>query len=265
MLGHQKQYGALKNDLKVGSLAHTYLFSGPKGIGKFTLAKEFAREILGLAKENLLESNIDISIVCDNGDSLKIEEIKKVCASAVLSIQEKYKIILIKNIERLTNEAANAFLKTLEEPNQRVIFILTTSDFQKVLDTIKSRARILNFQILSNEEMKNFAQDFNLEEKLLKKYLFWSAGRPGKFFKFAHDEEYASLYFEMEEKLKKFFENKNLSSLWMYLEELSKEKADVLEFLELWEILAKEKNPKFGHFLYEAKIRVQGNVNTRLL
>jgi len=109
MLGHQKQYGALKNDLKVGSLAHTYLFSGPKGIGKFTLAKEFAREILGLAKENLLESNIDISIVCDNGDSLKIEEIKKVCASAVLSIQEKYKIILIKNIERLTNEAANAF------------------------------------------------------------------------------------------------------------------------------------------------------------
>src|SRR3989339_1214295 len=235
IFGHQIQQKKLQNDITQNNISHAYLFTGLGGIGKFTVAKNFARQINGIDGQANLTIYSDIVICDDLGESLKIEMIRNLCVSTNLSKDLKYKIVLIKNIERMTLEAANAFLKTLEEPNSQVVFLLTTSNSSKILETIISRVRVLQFQPLNQSELCNFADSVTTvgDKNKLDQYIFWSAGRPAKLYKLIFDSEYSDFYEEMVKVLEQFFKNLEFNKLWPYFEQLAENKQNVMDFLEL--------------------------------
>lgn len=184
IIGNQKIKEYLKTAIKQEKVSHSYLFIGIDGIGKKLIAEEFAKEILCLTgndKENTCESCIkfmsqnhpDFEIIEPDGNSIKIEQIRNLQKR----IQEKpiisdKKIYIINDSEKMTKEAQNCLLKTLEEPPEFAIIILIGNNESLFLDTIKSRCIILHFDKIGNDELKQLMSDKyqvqNLDENILK-------------------------------------------------------------------------------------------------
>ena len=157
----------LKNAVKSGKLAHAYLFSGPRGVGKTTCARIFAKaincfnptadgeacgECESCASFNEQRSlNIfELDAASNNG----IEHIKSLIDQTRVPPQiGKYKVFIIDEVHQLSTAAFNAFLKTLEEPPAHVIFILATTEKQKLLPTIISRCQLYDFERMRVPDM----------------------------------------------------------------------------------------------------------------
>ena len=156
----------LKNVIKNNKLTHSYLFIGPRGTGKTSIAKIFAKTInCTNSKDGLSCEKCDNCISCNNNENIDIIEMDAASNNGVDEIREiknhvtlmpsksKYKVYIIDEVHMLTIEAFNALLKTLEEPPKHVIFILATTEPQKVPLTIKSRCQNFEFKLLSKTEM----------------------------------------------------------------------------------------------------------------
>lgn len=157
----------LKNALKTNKIGHAYLFAGPRGTGKTTMAKLFAKALNcneGIGHQcnecqNCLAINnsshpdvIEIDAASNNGVDEVRDLIDKVHYSTILG---RYKVYIIDEVHMMTPGAFNALLKTLEEPPEHVIFILATTEPHKILPTILSRCQRFDFSKLSDEEIKN--------------------------------------------------------------------------------------------------------------
>ena len=161
----------IKNDLSSGNIAHAYLLAGPAGIGKYTAAKEFALKLqcgcekCAVCNEISRGYHADTIEIVDEGESIKIEQVRGLLEKVNMSKHTRYKILLIENIERMTLESANALLKTLEDPPEGVIFILTTSELREILGTIISRVRLVQFcrdgEIELNEELQQMYDELS--------------------------------------------------------------------------------------------------------
>lgn len=131
VVGQDDVVNVLKNSVKSDKLSHAYLFSGSRGTGKTTTARAFANE-LGIHKDDILE----LDAASNNG----VEEIKAITESVyTLPYFGKYKMYILDEAHMLTKAASNAFLKTLEEPPAHVIFVMCTTDPEKMLETVLSR------------------------------------------------------------------------------------------------------------------------------
>ena len=135
----------LKNALKSGQIGHAYLFTGPRGVGKTSIARILAHEINGLPYDN--ESNhldiIEIDAASNNG----VEDIRDLRERVQIApVSAKKKVYIIDEVHMLSKQAFNALLKTLEEPPEHVVFILATTDIDKVPDTIISRTQRHTFR-----------------------------------------------------------------------------------------------------------------------
>ena len=169
VVGQSSLTTTLKNAVSSGKLAHAYLFCGPRGVGKTTCARIFAKVI------NCLNPTAtgDACGECESckafaeGRSLNIFELDAASNNGVEQIKTlmeqthippqtgKYKVFIIDEVHMLSTAAFNAFLKTLEEPPAHVIFILATTEKHKILPTIISRCQIYDFERMSVQDMVN--------------------------------------------------------------------------------------------------------------
>ena len=160
VVGQSALTTTLKNAVKSGKLAHAYLFCGPRGVGKTTCARIFAKAINcqhptpdGEACnecESCQSFNEQRSLnifELDAASNNSVEHIKKIMEQTRIPPQlGRYKVFIIDEVHMLSQAAFNAFLKTLEEPPSYVIFILATTEKQKILPTILSRCQIYDFE-----------------------------------------------------------------------------------------------------------------------
>ncbi len=172
VVGQSALTTTLKKSIQTGHLAHAYLFCGPRGVGKTTCARIFAKTI------NCLSPNAD-GEACGECESCKafneqrslniyeldaasnngVEEIKKLIEQTRIPPQVgKYKVFIIDEVHMLSNAAFNAFLKTLEEPPHYVIFILATTEKHKLLPTILSRCQIYDFNRMNIQDTVDHLQ-----------------------------------------------------------------------------------------------------------
>ena len=164
--GQQHIVKTLKNALKSGKIAHAYLFAGPRGTGKTTMAKLFAKALNcehGIGCQcnecknclSIIDGShpdvLELDAASNNGVDEIRELIDKVKYGTILG---RYKVYIIDEVHMLSTGAFNALLKTLEEPPEHVIFILATTEPHKILPTILSRCQRYDFEKVSDEDIK---------------------------------------------------------------------------------------------------------------
>lgn len=147
----------LEGAIKKNAIPHALLFCGSRGTGKTTLARIFARAI-GVSDNDLYEIDAASNRGIDD-----IRELKE--AVHTLPYQSERKVYIIDEVHMLTKEAFNALLKTLEEPPAHVVFILATTEEDKLLDTIKSRCQVFKFRSPSRAVLKETVTDVAKKEK----------------------------------------------------------------------------------------------------
>jgi DNA polymerase-3 subunit gamma/tau len=179
IVGQQHVTKTLANAIQSGRVAHAYIFSGVRGVGKTTAARILAKA-LNCAKGTTAEPDD----TCDScreisaGTSLDVLEIDAASNRGIDQIRElremvryapaasRYKVVILDEAHQLTDEASNALLKTLEEPPERVVFILATTRSEDLVETIKSRAQLFQFRALSFQEIAGQIEYICKEENL---------------------------------------------------------------------------------------------------
>lgn len=156
VLGQDHIVDVLEKSIKDNSVSHAYLFVGSRGTGKTSVARIFAEEI-GVSKNDLYE--------IDAASNRGIEDIRTLRDGVrVLPFDSKYKIYIIDEVHMLSKDAWGALLKTLEEPPKHVIFILATTELQKVPETIISRCQVFSFKKPTDAILKNMVLEIAEKE-----------------------------------------------------------------------------------------------------
>lgn len=146
VVGQSHITDALQAALKAGAISHAYLFTGPRGVGKTSVARIWAHEINQLPYSDDESSHLDI-IEIDAASNRRIDEIRDLKDKVhTAPTSAKYKVYIIDEVHMLTKEAFNALLKTLEEPPAHVVFILATTEAHKLPETIISRTQRFTFR-----------------------------------------------------------------------------------------------------------------------
>ena len=172
VVGQEALTTTLKNAIAGNKLAHAYLFCGPRGVGKTTCARIFAKTIncLNPTPEHEACNQCESCVAFDEQRSYNIHELDAASNNSVDDIRSlidqvrippqigKYKVYIIDEVHMLSTSAFNSFLKTLEEPPAHAIFILATTEKHKIIPTILSRCQVYDFNRISVADMVNHLQ-----------------------------------------------------------------------------------------------------------
>jgi len=256
IIGHLSQIKFLQKSLINKQLSHAYLFCGPKNIGKKTIATLFSQTLICDNFKHLVTDlpcnhcqscqqfikgiypdYFEINLLEDKKE-ISIEQIKELQYHLKLkSFLENYKITIISEAEKLNKESANALLKTLEEPFEKTIIILITTDLRKIPTTIISRCQLIKFNFVSDDLIYNYLlkkgetrENIRLITKLLR-------GRPGLIFQ-SNFSEFLNNYKQQINFLEKLIAipiHQKIKSIALFIKEESHDKHDKLEeIINLW-------------------------------
>ena len=171
LVGQQYVVRSIKNAVQEGKVGHAYLFCGPRGTGKTSMARLLARAVNCEDKEHApcgkcenclaaIEGTHPDIIEINAANETHVEDVRDLIERARLSpMMGQHKVYIVDEVHQLSSSAASALLKTLEEPPEHVIFILATTDPQKLLPTIISRCQRFDFSKIKNEDIKNHLLD----------------------------------------------------------------------------------------------------------
>ena len=281
IIGNDKIKNELTRAARLGLNSHSYLFIGTDGIGKKLIAKEFAKMLLCDAHSEKESSgtycnkcksciefssnnNPDFFIIEPDGNSIKIEQIREMQRKIIEEpIISKKKVYIIDNSDKMTKEAQNALLKTLEEPPQFVVIILIGANENNFLTTIKSRCNIIKFKNIPDEEIQKYLEEKyqikNLETNMIKAF----GGSIGKAEVLREKQElYQSVYNSIDK-----IEKLDLIDMLKQADIIYKSQEDKFEILEYINVILFEKSKTNLQYLNgieiveDTKERLKANSN----
>ncbi len=286
IIGHEKQLSQIEKDLESGNLAHAYLLSGPNSVGKNTVAKKMAG-ILQCENDFCHNCNactqiekgchVDTVVFEDDGESIKIETVRKILERLSMTRQAPYKILLVQSLERMGVEAANSFLKMLEEPPERTVFIMTTDNVRLILPTILSRVRVVQFNSVSQGYLKEKLESLYPErdKETLETVSLLSMGKTGKAVHLMEHPESLAEYLKIYHDIQNFFAYRSIVERFSYIEEMAEDPKKIETFINILTHVVrsqmlerKEDSPKQIKALSkinEAAMLLKKNVNVRLV
>jgi DNA polymerase-3 subunit delta' len=254
IIGHERILEFLKRSIKNKRLAHAYLFVGPAHLGKRTVALEFIRMLVGKEIDKAVHPDILIvepEVVEKDGIKKELEigikEARKIQHQmSLFPYQTDYKIALIDEAERMTSEASNCLLKTLEEPSGKAILILVTANPQRLLPTIVSRCQLINFLPVAEKEIKDGIKILrsptskDSEVKLpkisddeLRRIIRLANRRPGLVINYLENPELLEEQSKIIEQLGKLL-RADLNDRYKYVEEIAKNVPVARQILNYW-------------------------------
>lgn len=179
IIGHQKQRQYLRRLAELDKIPHALLFSGPEKVGKKTIALEFAKSLVGESRGQ----HPDLILVSpeDGGEEIKIAQIRDLIWKLSLKpYSAPVKIAVIDGVDKMTGDAQNCFLKTLEEPKERTFLILITEHQEGLLATILSRCQIIKFYPVSGKEIGDYLKEKGLNQPAIGEIMDSATGLPGR-------------------------------------------------------------------------------------
>jgi DNA polymerase-3 subunit delta' len=249
-IGHKKIIDIFKKQIQDDNLHQAYFLIGSENIGKLNLAKYFALLIHAGREDQKIKTQIDQDIHPDTFTiypirakktvkrSISIEQIHQLLKKTSLSPHSsKWKVGIISDAHLMTQEAANAFLKTLEEPTKSSIFILTSSDEKLILPTIASRCQKLFLGLVNKNEITKDLIVHGLDVKSSQLIASLSAGRPGLAKRFL-DKERLESYNQDLILLEKLIEASDVERL--LIAQSIAERQDILRVLDIWLIFLRD-------------------------
>lgn len=252
VVGNEPILSGLERDVTENNLAHAYVFAGPPEVGKRTVALTLAH-ILQCENDFCHDCKICTQIskgthsetieFRDDGEQLGIDPIRDLIFRLNLTPSARYKIVIIERAERMTTDATNCLLKTLEEPPPQTLFILTTDSIRELLPTVISRSRVLGFRICDEDVLFQFLSDkyMDIEENTLRLAVELSLGRPGVAFKVLEDPELMDFYKSLYADLSRFFNFNNMFERMTYVQNFLEDKTKITIFLDIFTHLARKK------------------------
>jgi DNA polymerase-3 subunit delta' len=264
--GHEKAKKILNKQLESQIFPHAYLFLGPAGVGKKTLALELARKILQTGNA---EIHPDFQILDLEGEII-IEAIREFATRlSYKPFSGKYKVALLANVQNLNEESGNALLKTLEEPSPSTILILV-ADGRKLLPTIISRCQVINFNAFTIKQLRAYAKANNLEADT--EALEFAFGSTGRLHKLLTDAELLSKQQQIIKRLELVNNGTSLAEKLLAIKELAVlEDADLENTLQMWlnfqrhKLTGSEAGFKSLAAISQALINLKTNRNRQLI
>ena len=274
ILGNEKNKNILEKSIELNKFSHSYIFWGIEGIGKKTIAKEFAKNILCLEhQENCKcksciefdsDNNPDFQLIEPNEGKIKIEQIRemqrKIAEKPIISNKKVY---IINNAETATTEAQNCLLKTLEEPPEYITIILICSNEDNLLSTIKSRCTRMHFEPLRENELKKYLELEFPNQPISENIISLAQGSIGKAIKLNERKD----IYENIEKILMNMQNKDLIEIVQMSEGIYKSKEEIRSILEYINVLLlklSKQNIKYIkciEIVEETKKRLKANSN----
>lgn len=206
LVGHKQILNFFELVIKNNNISHTYCFVGPESVGKKSVAKKISANILNVEFDKLVyqpdftvveqEINEKTGKTKKNIDIDQIRNLKQVLSRR--SFLGGYKIAIIDDADKMNISSANALLKTLEEPKEKTIIFLITTDEALLPQTIQSRTQMIYFQPVKNSEISDYLVSRDLSEAQAEEFSRESCGMPGKALAWSQDSElYASYKLEV--------------------------------------------------------------------
>lgn len=237
IIGHQRILNFLKKSVENKKISHAYLFLGPENVGKTKVALEFAKIIEGVDIEKGIHPDI---MVIEPERTIGINEIRKIRHSLSLHpYQAPYRIVLVSRAEKMTEEASNALLKTLEEPLGKAVLILTTSIPEALPLTIKSRCEVVRFSPVPLVEIEDYLLSEGRSKQQAHEIARFSLGRPGIAIRFLEDR---ALFWEEKRLIQEVSTiiSADLTDRYQYVEKFSKNPKNIPRTLNAWIILFRD-------------------------
>lgn len=249
ILGNEKIRHHLRESIIKQSISHAYILAGDKGIGKSKIAREFAMELIcekhtgcgecPACRQFLADAYPDFFYMDAKGkESIGIDRIRENIVNdvSIRPYHGKVKIYIIDEADKMTVGAQNALLKTIEEPPEYVVILLLVRNMSLLLETIRSRCIKLLLSVVSNDRIKSWLVEKGTSEDLAAVVASYSNGVPGIAKAMAESEDFAGMYNQNVEFLKKISEA-SINDILLFIEELKKRTGgfkDFINFLRLW-------------------------------